>query len=80
MLLNVLSGTQDTNISFIDLQHLLKSFGFSCRVHGDHFIYTKQGIDEIINIQPKGMAAKPYQVKQVRNIIIKYKLGGSINE
>lgn len=80
ILLNILSGTQDANVSFIELQHLLKLFGFSCRVHGDHFIYTKSEIDEIINIQPNGTMAKPYQVKQVRNIIIKYKMGGSINE
>lgn len=40
----------------------------------DHFIYWKDGIDEIINIQPDGNKAKPYQVKQVRNIILKYGL------
>jgi hypothetical protein len=31
---------------------------------------------EIINLQPKGSKAKPYQVKQVRNLILKYKLAG----
>ena len=31
-------------------------------------------IEEIINLQPKRSKAKPYQVKQVRNIILKYKL------
>ena len=41
---------------------------------GDHFIYWKYGIDEIINIQPDGNKAKPYQVKQVRNTILKYGL------
>lgn len=29
---------------------------------------------ERINIQPKGNKAKPYQVKQVRELIKKYKL------
>lgn len=76
LLLTILSGTQDTNIKFKDLQNILESYGFECRVKGDHFIYTKAGIDEIINIQPKGNKAKPYQVKQVRNLIIKYQLGG----
>ena len=48
--------------------------GFRCRIKGDHFIYYKDGIDEIINIQLKGNKAKPYQVKQIRNLILKYKL------
>ncbi len=39
-------------------------------------IFThKEGIEEILNLQPKGANAKPYQVKQVRNLILKYKLG-----
>ena len=76
ILLNILSGTKDTNISFSDLQKILTLLGFVVRIKGDHFIYTKDGIDEIINIQPKGNKAKPYQVKQVRNIILKYRMGG----
>ena len=44
---------------------------------GSHHIFTKDGIQEIINFQPKGTSAKPYQVKQVRAIILKYHLGGS---
>ena len=76
LLLSVLSGTQDNNIKFKDLQKLLEFYGFSYRVKGDHFIYWKDGINELINIQPDGNKAKAYQVKQVRNIILKYKLGG----
>ena len=39
------------------------------------YIYSKSGIAEIINIQPlKDGKAKPYQVKQVRILILKYKL------
>ncbi len=30
----------------------------------------------LLNLQPKGSKAKPYQVKQARNVILKYKLGG----
>ena len=69
-----LSGTQDRNIRFSDLQKVLTALGFQCRVRGDHFIYYKNGIDEIINLQPDGNKAKPYQVKQVRNLILKYHL------
>lgn len=76
LLLSVLRGTQDKNISFSDLQKLLDHLGFDCRTRGDHFIYTRQDVDEIINIQPRGHLAKPYQVKQVRDVIIKYRMGG----
>ena len=79
LLLKILSGTQDASIQFSELQKLLEMIGFSVRIKGDHFIYTKSDIEEIINIQPKGNKAKPYQVKQVRNIILKYKLGGNLN-
>lgn len=50
------------------------ALGFQCRIRGDHFIYWKNGIDEIINLQPDGSKAKPYQVKQVRSLILKYHL------
>ncbi len=39
-------------------------------------IFTKGGVLEIMNLRPKGARAKPYQVKQVRDVIVKYKLGG----
>lgn len=76
LLLKILVGTQDKNVTFSELQKILELLGFRCRIKGDHFIYTKNGIEEIINIQPSGNKAKPYQVKQIRNLIIKYKLGG----
>lgn len=80
LLFAILSGTSDRGILFADLQSVLDRLGFQCRIKGDHFIYTMNGIEEIINIQPVGKLAKPYQVKQVRNIILKYRLGGAINE
>lgn len=48
--------------------------GFEERIKGSHHILTKEGIEEILNIQSKSGKAKPYQVKQVRNIIVKYQL------
>lgn len=72
--LSVMRGTQDSNIRFADLQKLLKILGFSCRVKGDHFIYYKPEIEEIINLQPEGNKAKAYQIKQVRYVILKYKM------
>ncbi|MBD5499091.1 MAG: type II toxin-antitoxin system HicA family toxin [Lachnospiraceae bacterium] len=72
ILQEVMSGTKDKNIRFSELQKLLEVLGFQCRIKGDHFIYYKRGVDEIINIQPEGNKAKGYQVKQIRNIILKY--------
>ena len=74
ILQSIMSGTQDRNIKFRDLQKLLETLGFDCRIKGDHFIYTYHGTPEIINIQSNKGMAKPYQVKQIRNYIIKYRL------
>ncbi len=77
LLQRILAGTSDNNIKFSELCQLLKKLGFSERVRGDHYILTKDNIEEIINIQPKGSKAKGYQVKQIRNLIVKYGLGDS---
>lgn len=71
----VLRGSSDANIAFSDLRKLLLQLGFEERVRGSHHIFARSGIAEILNLQPKGSKAKPYQVKQVRNVILKYRLG-----
>jgi len=71
-----LRGTSDANIPFAGLCQLLSKLGFEERIRGSHHIFTKEGVEEILNLQPKGAKAKPYQVKQVRAVILKYKLGG----
>ena len=80
LLLSIMSGTKDKSILFADLRAALDRLGFQCRIKGDHFIYTRDGVEEIINIQPISNKAKPYQVKQVRNVILKYQLGGDLYE
>jgi len=70
----VLRGTADSNIRFDDLRSLLASFNFSERVRGSHHIFTRSGVEEILNIQPLGSLAKAYQVKQVRKVIVRYRL------
>ncbi|RAI88412.1 type II toxin-antitoxin system HicA family toxin [Algoriphagus yeomjeoni] len=74
ILLKILRGTSDQNIDFEDLKRLLLVFGFEERIKGSHHIFSKSHLEEIINIQEKGGKAKPYQVKQVRNLILKYRL------
>jgi hypothetical protein len=65
----ILSGTSDANVRFEDLRSLLR---------GDHHIFSKTGIAEILNLQPRGSLAKPYQAKQVRTVIVRYKLAEGI--
>jgi predicted RNA binding protein YcfA (HicA-like mRNA interferase family) len=75
LLARILSGTSDTNIPFDQLCQLLNNLGFDERIRGSHHIFTKDGVEEILNLQPKQGKAKPYQVKQVRDVILKYNLG-----
>jgi len=76
VLQKILSGTSDANFAFKDIRQLLKSLGFEERIRGSHFIFYRKDIEEIINIQTlPDKKAKVYQVKQIRSIIIKYKLG-----
>ncbi len=73
ILADILSGRSDANIPFADLCHLLERAGFTLRQGGgSHTIFYKTGVEEILNLQPLGNKAKAYQVKQVRNIILKY--------
>jgi len=74
LLEKILRGTSDANIPFPGVCQLLKKFGFDERTRGDHHIFAKDGVEEILNLQPIGSKAKPYQVKQVRNLILQYKL------
>ncbi len=71
----ILRGRSDANIRFDKLRALLRYLGFEERVRGSHHFFDKEGIPEIINLQGRGGQAKPYQVKQVRRLILKYKLG-----
>lgn len=69
------SGDTDQSFPFVDLLKILDHYGFDKRVKGSHHIFFKDGIEEIINLQSKkDNNAKPYQVKQVRSLIIKYNL------
>jgi hypothetical protein len=74
LLKRLLSARADTDIAFDDLCSLLRRLGFDQRIRGGHHIFSKSGIEEIINIQPANAKVKPYQVKQVRNLIRKYHL------
>ncbi len=74
LLEHILMRKGDSNVSFVALCNLLMSLGFSERIKGDHHIFTKDGVEEILNLQPRGAKAKTYQVKQVRDVIIRYRM------
>ncbi len=73
----ILAGGADANIDFHALCQLLKRMGFEERIRGSHHIFTREGVEEILNLQPREKKAKPYQVKQVRAVLVKYRLGES---
>ncbi|MEG3894894.1 MULTISPECIES: type II toxin-antitoxin system HicA family toxin [unclassified Microcoleus] len=61
---------------FAQLCQLLRRLGFEERIRGSHHIFAKDGVEEILNLQPKGSQAKTYQVRQIREVILKHQLGG----
>ena len=79
LLIQILKGDSDSNVSFDELCNLVKKLGFEERIKGSHHVFRKQGVIEKINLQCGGSKAKKYQVRQVRGIILKYNLGGSFN-
>lgn len=74
LLQKILRGRSDANIRFADLRALLLRLGFSERIRGSHHLFDREGIVEIINLQSQSGQAKPYQVRQVRNLILRYRL------
>ena len=71
----ILSGRFDANIRFDDLRLFLLRLGFVERTRGSHHIFRKDGVQERINLQRDGPHAKPYQVRQVRQVIVRHQLG-----
>ena len=78
----MLSGTADQTIRFSELCALLQRHGFTERHRGgSHRIFTNAGVIEILNLQPRSDGtAKPYQVKQVREIFERYSLSSFDDE
>ena len=75
LLLTILRGSSDANIAFDDLCHLLRRMGFAERTRGSHHLFHRIGVEEMLNLQRDGNKAKPYQVRQVRSVLLRYKLG-----
>ena len=71
----ILDGRSDANIRFDSLRRFLLRLGFVERVRGSHHIFRSPGVRELINLQRDGSHAKPYQVRQIRRVLLRYDLG-----
>ena len=71
LILKLLSANSDKNFEFDDLTKLLEQLGFTLRIKGSHHIFTKEGIDEIINLQPINKYAKALSGKTSERNFIK---------
>ena len=74
LLQHILIKKGDANVPFDGLCQLLCRLGFDERIRGDHHIFSRAGVDDILNLQPRGAMAKVYQVKQVRDLVLRYSL------
>jgi hypothetical protein len=60
---------RDQGWDFGELCHLLQRLGFEMRVNGSHHFFSKGGLRDKINLQPRNGRAKPYQVRQARSVL-----------
>jgi hypothetical protein len=70
----IVSGRSDANIPFEQTVNMLTHLDFAERIKGSHHVFVREGIEEIINLQDVGGECKPYQVKQMRAVFLKYNL------
>ena len=62
-------------IAFRDFERLLLALRFKlARITGSHHIYVHPAAGRAFPIQPDGKDAKRYQVRQLRDMIYKYRL------
>jgi predicted RNA binding protein YcfA (HicA-like mRNA interferase family) len=64
----ILDGSR--NVRFADFERLLQAFGFVLdRQNGSHRIWLHPGSRARMNVQPQGGDAKPYQVRQLVELV-----------
>ena len=73
-LAKILSGDSDAGIRFEEMCALLVRLDFGKRIRGSHHIFTRAGIETLIDLQPRQGKCKPYQVRQVREVLIKFNI------
>jgi predicted RNA binding protein YcfA (HicA-like mRNA interferase family) len=74
-LLRRLAQGELANVRFADAQRLAEALGFELdRVRGSHHIYRHPGTGERINLQARGGQAKPYQLRQLLDLVERHGL------
>ncbi len=74
-LLERLANGQLANVRFADAQRLADALGFELvRVRGSHHIYRHAGTGRRLNLQSHGGQAKPYQLRQLLDLVERYAL------
>lgn len=72
---HIVRGGSDTNIPFEQTRTLLKRLGFRESIRGSHHKFFREDVEELINLQKvEGGKCKPYQVAQIREVLLKYDL------
>ncbi len=62
-------------ITFRDFERALTALGFRLdRTAGSHRIYLHPRVSRPISVQPLGKDAKPYQIRQLRDMIREFEL------
>jgi predicted RNA binding protein YcfA (HicA-like mRNA interferase family) len=62
-------------IPFRDFQKLLVKLGFRLgRTRGSHHVYVHPKVTRPLSIQSMGNEAKPFQVRQLRDMIVEFDL------
>lgn len=73
LLSKALGGSK--NLRFSEAVSLAKAFGFRLsRTKGSHHIFVHPVVRELINLQEVDGKAKPYQVRQLLEIVERYDL------
>lgn len=72
----LLAGQGYHNFSFDDLVLLLENLGFIRRPQSgtSHERFMHPAFVDVVNIQPKKGQCKPYQLRQIRNLIKEHNL------
>ncbi len=74
-LLQRLAGGQLANVRFADAQRLAEALGFELdRVRGSHHIFRHAGTGQRLNLQASGGQAKPYQLRQLLDLVERHAL------
>ena len=75
----IVRAAHDSSLAFDDVCGLLERLGFDRRTKGSHNVFRRRDVVERVNLQGDGKHAKAYQVKQVRDIIVRYRLGDEVD-